>query len=262
MKKLLYLLILLSQGSKIQGQIMSQTTPVKRTNALSLGAGISFNRLKNETSSPLIFSGVGIPIHLTYGRESAVSKQQIQLLYQSSTLKSPFDFELDEQGGHLMYGYLRKVKSFNKMTLLLGGEVHTQGAFWDAPKEGNNTSGMLMHLVNLSSELDYTVGQHRIEAQLSIAVLGVSHLRPMNNGGKSFGQFSEGNYLTALLRNTQLETLPDYLNTTLRLGYTPILRGQRFQWRVDYCGHFYRFKQRQFFGVLQHQLTTSLSFIF
>lgn len=263
MKKLLFLLILTLPNVKILGQTAAENAPAiastKSIRTLSLSVGLSHTALKTEVISPLIFSGTGTPLSLTYRRESARFKQCVQLQYQSPTLKSPFDFRMTALDVFLGYGYLRKVKSFSKMNLYVGGEVQVMGSFRQMPQVGgNNTQAVVLNGLNLSSLLDYSLGAHLLEAQVSVAALSYN-LRTKDN--LKIGA-SEENFSQLIAFGAYLETLPNYLNTSLLLSYVPPLKLKHLRWRVDYWGNFQRFQQRQYMGVLQNQISTSLTYQF
>lgn len=263
MKKLLFLLVLVLPNIKIFGQAVAENTRLnvatKPVHALSLSVGLSHTALKTEVISPLIFSGTGVPLSLTYRRESAKSKQYVQLQYQSPTLKSPFDFRMTALDVFLGYGYLRKVKSFPKMNLYVGGELQIMGSFRQMPQAGsNNTQAVMLNGLNLSSLLAYSLGAHLLEAQISVAALSYN-LRTKDNF--KIGAFEE-NFSQFVDFGAYLETVPNYLNTSLRLSYIPPLKSKHWRWRVDYWGNFQRFQQRQYMGVLQNQISTSLTYQF
>jgi hypothetical protein len=260
MKKSLCIIFLWSLVlTQIMGQATAEMPLSKPVHSLSLGVGLSHTALKTEVISPLIFSGTGFPFSLAYRRESVKSKQYAQLLYQSPTLHSPFDLRMNALDAFLLYGYLRKVKSFNKMNLFVGGEVQVMGSFRQMPQVGgNNDQGIMLNGLNLSSILTYSLNAHTFEAQVSIAALSYNLRTKDNNKIGAFEQsFSE------LVRfGAYVETLPNYLNTSLRMSYIPPLKSKHFRWRLDYWGNFQRFKQRQYMGVLQNQISTSLTYQF
>ncbi len=241
----------------IMGQTATENAPVKRANSLSLGVGFSHTALKFETVSPYIFTGVGVPFQLTYRRNSAVSKQSIELGYQSQTLKSPFGFKVVELGGQLSYSYLRRVKNSNKMNVFVGGSVRVSGVNRTMPQGLNNASTVVLSALHVSSLADYAVGKHRFEGQLSLAVLGYN-LRPYNNLKGDFTETLWGNFTT----NSRLETPPQYLDVFWRLGYFVPTNSKHFHWRFDYLGNYCGFQQRQFLGTLTHQFSTSFTYQF
>lgn len=257
MKKLFYFLILLTQFNKIYGQTTTTIAPTKPFHSVSIGVGISHTAMKNKTVSSLIFSGYGVPFHLTYRRESNVSKQYVQILYQAQSLKSPFGFTSEEVGGHLLYGYLRKVKSYEKAAVYLGGEIQIQGVYRNMPVNPNNDYLTILNSLNLSGSISYKLEKHLLEAQISVAVLGYNMRR-----GSNFSDDIGNGVTDALLPNAKLETLPKYLNTALRLTYFVPTNAPHFRFRFDYSGNYYGFKQAQYFGVLENQLTTSLTYQF
>jgi hypothetical protein len=267
MKKLLFLLVWALPNVKILGQTVAENAPAipttKPVHALGLSVGLSHTALKTEVISPLVFSGTGVPLSLTYRREGAKSKQYVQLQYQSPTLNSPFDFRMTVLDVFLGYGYLRKIKSFPKMNpkmnLYVGGEVQIMGSFRQMPQVGsNNTQAVMLNGLHLSSLLDYSLGEHRLEAHLSVAALSYN-LRTKDNF--KIGAFEE-NFSQLVAFGAYVETLPNYLNTSLRLSYIPPLKSKHWRWRVDYWGNFQRFQQRQYMGVLQNQISTSLTYQF
>jgi hypothetical protein len=258
MKKSLCIIIL---WSLVLTQIMGQATtemPSKPTHSISLGMGLSRTALKMEVISPLIFSGSGMPFHLTYRRESTVSKQYIQLLYQSPTLKSPFDFKMQALDAFFTYGYLRKVKSFSKANLSVGGELQMMGSLRTMPQVINNDQVTMLNSLNITSTVDYAIGKHGFEAQLSIAALGYN-IRTKDNF--KIGAF-EKSFSAFINSESHFETLPKYLNTAFRLSYVPQSNAKHLRWRVDYWGNFQRYNQRQYLGILQNQITTSLTYQF
>lgn len=257
MKKLYFLLILMTIVVKINAQTVSDNPAKKATHSLSLGVGFSSMALKNEAVSPLIFSGVGVPIRLTYRRESATSKQYYELLYQAQNLKSPFGLIVEEQGGHLLYGYLRKLRSYEKAAIYLGGEMHISGVYRNMPVNLNNDFLTILNSINISSSINYKLNKHLFEAQLSLAVLGYN-MRRGNNLSDDIGN----GVTDALWGNARFETLPKYLNTAFRLTYFVPTNAQHFRWQFNYWGNYYGFTQQQYFGVLQHQLTTSFTYQF
>ena len=244
--------------TQLMGQTTAELPPSKPVHSLSLGVGLSHTALKTEVISPLIFSGTGIPLSLTYRRENAVLKSYFQLQYQTPTLNSPFDFRMNALDAFLTNGVLRKVKSFNKMNLYVGCEIQLMGSFRQMPKVVNNDQVIMLMGLNLSSILQYSLGKHLLEAQASIAVLGYNY-RAKDN--LKIGAF-EKTFSEFLRSEAYFETLPKYLNTSLRLSYVPPLKSQHFRWRVDYWGNFQRFNQRQYMGVLQNQITTFLTYQF
>jgi hypothetical protein len=257
MKKLFYLLILSAQFNDMSGQTTTTIAPTRPIHSISLGIGISHTVMKNETLSPLIFSGTDVPFHLTYRRESAVSKQYIQFLYQAQNLKSPFGLTSEEQGGHLLYGYLRKLKSYEKAAIYLGGEMHINGVYRNMPVNPNNDFLTILNSLNISGSMDYQLGKHHLEAQINLTVLGYN-MRRGNNLSDDIGN----GVTDALWANTRFETLPKYVNTALRLTYFVPTNAKHIRWRFDYLGNYYGFTQQQYFGVLQNQLTTSFTYQF
>jgi hypothetical protein len=257
MKKLFYSLILLLTINKISGQTSTGIVLPKTQNALGLSVGLSHTDLKFETVSPYIFSGFATPFQLTYRRENSVSKQSVELGYQSQTLKSPFGFKVVELGGYLSYSYLRKVKNFNKLNLYVGGELRFSGANRTMPQGLNNESTVILSSLNASSLVDYAVGKHRFDAQLSLAVLGYN-LRPDNNLKSNFSETLADNFA----KNGRLETVPQYTNIFWRLGYLVPTNSRHFHWRFDYLGNYCGFQQRQFLGTLTHQFSTSFTYQF
>jgi hypothetical protein len=259
MKKILLILLFLSNGfASAWCQSVVETVPSKPLYSLSLGIGLSHIGLKTEVISPLIFSGTGTSFHFTYRRESAVLKHYIQLQYQAPTLNSPFDFRMNSLDAFLTNGVLRKVKSFDKTNLFVGGEVQIMGSFRQMPQVINNDQVTLLMGLNLSSILEYSLGKHTIEVQASIAVLGYNY-RAKDNF--KIGAFEKS--LSEFLRSeSYFETLPNYLNASLRLSYIPPLNSKHFRWRIDYWGNFQRFNQRQYMGVLQNQISASLTYQF
>jgi hypothetical protein len=259
MKKILLILLFLSNGfASAWCQSAVETVHSKPLHSLSLGVGLSHTALKIEMISPLIFSGTAIPFHLTYRRESIASKQYVQMLYQSPTLNSPFNFRMNTLDAFLLYGYLRKVKSFGKMNLYVGGELQIMGSFRSMPQVINNNQVTLLNGLNISSILDYSIGKHTIEAQLSIAAVGYN-IRAKDN--VKIGAFEE-TFSEFIGSESHLETIPNYLNTSLRLSYIPPLNSNHFRWRLDYWGNFQRYNQRQYMGVLQNQISVSLTYQF
>ncbi len=257
MKKLFYCIILLAQFNKTYTQNTTQNVSSKSIHTISLGIGFSHTAMKNETLSPLIFSGNGVPMHLTYRRESSVSKQYFQVLYQAQNLKSPFGLTSEEQGGHLLYGYLRKVKTYDKTAIYLGGEMLIGGVYRNMPVNPNNDALTILNTLNISSSVDYKLGKHLLSGQLSLAVLGYNMRRGSNLSDDI------GNGVTdALWANAKLETLPKYLNAALRLTYFVPTNAKHFRWQFDYLGNYYGFQQAQYFGVLTHQFTTSFTYQF
>jgi hypothetical protein len=257
MKKLFYFLILLAQFNKMSGQNTTENARPKPINALSLSVEISHTALKFETVSPFIFSGIATPLQLSYRRENTVSKQSVELGYQSQTLKSPFGYRVVELGGHLFYSYLRKIENYNKSNIFVGGQLYLSGANRTMPEGLNNESTVIMSSLNVSSLADYAVGKHRFEAQLSLAILGYN-LRPDNN---IKGNFTEG-LADNFIANGRLETLPRYTNVFWRLGYLVPTNARHFHWRFDYLGNYCGFQQRQYLGTLTHQFSTSLTYQF
>ena len=243
--------------TQIMGQATAETLP-KPARSISLGMGLSRTALKMEMISPLIFSGSGVPFHLTYRRESTVYKQYIQLLYQAPALKSPFSFKMQALDAFFTYGYLRKVKSFSKAHLYVGCELQMMGSLRTMPQVINNDHVTMLNSLNISSIVDYAVGKHGFEAQLSIAALGYN-IRSKDNF--KIGAF-EKSFSAFINSESHLETLPKYLNTAFRLSYVPPSNAKHLRWRVDYWGNFQRYSQRQYLGVLQNQITTSLTYQF
>jgi hypothetical protein len=259
MKKILLIFLLLSNDfGSAWCQPVVETVPSKPLHSLSLGVGLSHTALKMEVISPLIFSGTAIPFYFIYRRESMASKQYVQVLYQSPTLNSPFNFRMNALDAFLLYGYLRKVKSFAKMNLYIGGELQIMGSFRSMPQVINNNQVTLLNGLNISSILDYSIGKHTIEAQLSIAVLGYN-IRAKDN--VKIGAFEE-TFSEFIGSESHLETIPNYLNTSLRLSYIPPLNSKHLRWRLDYWGNFQRYNQRQYMGVLQNQISASLTYQF
>jgi hypothetical protein len=259
MKKILLILLFLSNGfASAWCQSLIETMPSKPVHSLSLGVGLSHTGLKNETVSSLIFSTVGLPMHLTYRRESTVSRQYAQLQFLSQTLESPFKFMMEDVGGHLSYGYLRRIKSSTSMNIFLGGECQVQGA---GRRMLNNINVprliTLFNSLHLAGMMDYSIGKHKFEGQLNVALLGYN-LRAGNNLSDAF----VSDLFDALGTRGKFETLPNYLNLAWRLSYIPFVSTRHIQWRVDYWGNFHRFNKGQYLGVLHNQLTTSLTYKF
>lgn len=257
MKNLLYFLILLTQTDKIWGQTPTINAPAKPIHSLSVGIGLSHTAMKNKAISPLIFSGIGLPISLTYRRQSAVSKQYAQILYQSQNLKSPFDLTSEELGGHLLYGYLRKVKTYQNGAFYLGGELQINGVYRNMPVNLNNDFLTVLNFLSVSGSMDYKLGKHLLSAQISLAVLGYN-MRRGNNLSDDIGN----GVTDALWANAKLETLPKFVNTALRLTYFVPTTAKHVRWRFDYLGNYYGFTQQQYFGVLNNQLTASFTYQF
>lgn len=258
MKKLLYCFILLSQSGEILGQNVSTIdAPSQPAHSLSLSVGVSRTSLKFETVSSNIFKGTAAPLQLTYRRNSGVSRQSIELSYQSQTLKTSFGFKIVELGGHLSYGYLRKVKNFDKMNVFVGGSVRFSGANRKMPQGSNSESTVISSALNVSSLAEYAIGKHRFEGQLSLAVLGYN-LRPYNNLNRN----SEETFWDNFSMNARLETIPQYFDVFWRLGYFVPTTSRHFQWRFDYLSNYCGFQQRQYLGTLTHQLTTSFTYQF
>jgi hypothetical protein len=259
MKKSLCIIFLWSFGlTQIMGQATTEM-PAKPTHSISLGVGFSHTAMKITTISPLILKGVGVPLHLTYRRENTVSKHFVQLLFRQQTSKSPFGFDFTEQGGHLIYGYLRKVKSGDKLGVYLGGELQIQGVNGLTKKGYNSEVFLVLNGLNISSLVDYRLGKHFFEAQIALTALAYNR-RPDTNLGRNFGKTAEDG--VGLFTDARFEYPPQYLNTSLRLSYLPVLTAKHLQWRLDYWGSFYRFNPQQKYAVLQHQLMTSLTYKF
>jgi hypothetical protein len=257
MKKFFYFLILLLQFNKMSGQNTTKDALSKSIKSLSLGIGISQTALKNKAISPLIFSGTGVPFYLTFRRESAVYKSYFQFSYQAQKLKSPFGLTSEEQGGHLLDCYLRKVKSYKNAAIYLGGEIQISGVYRNMPINPNNDFLTVLNSLSLSGSMDYQLGKHHLEAQVNFAVLGYN-MRRGNNLSDDIGN----GVTDALFPNAKLETVPKYLNTALRLTYLVPTNAKHVRWRFDYLGNYYGFTKQQYFGVLQNQLTTSFTYQF
>jgi Peptidase family S41 len=72
MKKILLILLFLSSGfASAWCQSVVDTVPSKSVHSLSLGFVVSHTALKDETVSPLIFSGIRFPLNLTLGSRGA-----------------------------------------------------------------------------------------------------------------------------------------------------------------------------------------------
>jgi hypothetical protein len=257
MKKLFYCLILLLQFNKTDGQNTTVNQPSKHISSISLGVGISHTAFKNKAISPNIFSGTGVPFYLTVRRESAVYKHYFQVMYQTQNLKSPFGLTSEEQGGHLLNGYLRKIKSYPNSTIYLGAEIQISGVYRNMPINPNNDFLTVLNTLSLSSSMDYKLGKQQLEAQINIAVLGYN-MRRGNNLSDDIGN----GVTDALFPNAKLETIPKYLNTALRLTYFVPTNAPHVRWRFDYWGNYYGFTKQQYFGVLQNQLTTAFTYQF
>lgn len=239
------------------GQTTTEKPTLKPLHAMSMGVGVSHTALKLETVSPLIFSGIGIPLQLTYRREKPVSRQTIQLSFQSQTLKSPFGFQLVEVGGHLSYSYVRRVKSFSTTNVYLGGEFAISGRDRTMPQGLNNASTTLINALKLVGLADFRQVKHRFETQLSLAVLGYNQ-RPNNNfSGDSYGSFFKD-----FKSNARLEVPPQYMDVSFGVAYFVPTTAKHFSWRFDYWGNYSGFQQRQYLGVLTHQLMTSITYQF
>jgi hypothetical protein len=257
MKKLFYFLILLAQFNKISGQNTTNDALSKPIKSLSLGIGISQTAMKNKTLSPLIFSGTGVPFYLTFRQERAGFKTYLQFSYQAQKLKSPFGLTSEEQGGHILNGYLRKIKAYEKSAIYLGAEIQISGVYRNMPVNLNNDFLTVLNSLNLSGLMDYKLRKHHLEAQINLAVLGYNTRRGNNLSDDI------GNGVTdALWANARFETLPKYVNAALRLTYFVPSNAQHVRWQFDYLSNYYGFTQQQYFGVLQHQLTTSFTYQF
>jgi hypothetical protein len=257
MKKLYFLILLMTIVIKINAQTASDNPPKKATFNLSLGVGFSSMSLKNETVSPLIFSGTGALFHLTGRRDGALWKSYFQLLYQRPTLKSPFETPIEMVGGHLLQGYLRQIKKGENLRFFVGSEVQFQGVAYEMPTSLNSNFRTFLSSLNLTGQMEYTLKKHRIEAQIGLTALGFN-ARPDNN----FSVRASDDTFISWAASGKLETLPNYLNSTWRLSFYPLSISKRFGWRLDYVGNYYGFKQQQFFGVVQHQVSTSLNYQF
>jgi hypothetical protein len=115
----------------------------------------------------------------------------------------------------------------------------------------------LFNSLHLAGMMDYSIGKHKFEGQLNMALLGYN-LRAGNNLSDAF----VSDLFDALGTRGKFETLPNYLNLAWRLSYIPFVSTRHIQWRVDYWGNFHRFNKGQYLGVLHNQLTTSLTYKF
>jgi hypothetical protein len=258
MKKILLILLFLSNGfASAWCQSVVDSVPSKPVHSLSLGLVVSHTALKDETVSPLIFSGIRFPLNLTYRRESVVSKQYFQLYYQSVGLTTTTNFNLNQESGGLVYGYLRRLKSWKKTNLFVGAEIQLQGFKRDYIPASNSASMVLLNAFNLTGLVDYLLEKHKFEAQITLTAIGYN-IRPMSN---FFDNIADSRFKT-FLDSGKFESIPDYLNASFGFSYQPPTTSKHIRWRFDYWGNFYQFKQQQYFGVLQNQLTTSFTYQF
>ncbi len=256
MKKLRSVLIFLSISLNLLAQKTTELRP-KPVHSLGLGVGLSHTALKNSSISPLIFSGLGAPLHLTYRRESAKTKHYLQVQYQAQNLKSPFGFSIEEMGGHLIYGYLKKIKSHEKTTFYVGGNLQIQGVQRTMPQGQNNYSLMVLSTLNISGSMNYTLNKHLFEAQISVSTFGYNLWT-----GNSFNRNMDDGFFKTLPQNAQFQLPPNYLNASLRVSYFLPTASPHWRCRVDYWGNYYGFKERRFSDVLHNQLTTSVVYQF
>ena len=257
MKKSLCFPIFLLFSFKIMGQTLPVLASSKAVYSVGLGIGLGYTALKNETISPLIFTGFGAPISLTYRRESAISRQFLQLQYQAQTIQSPFDLPIEEVGGHLIFSYLRRIKSSAKSRFFWGAELRLEGVDRQMPKSLNSAFTVSLNSLNVNGLWDFSMGKNQFESEISVAVLGYN----LRSGSNLSGVF-DVSFFDYLKSNARFETLPKYLNATLRIAYFVPTNAKHFLWRVDYSGNYLGFKQRQYFGVLRNQISTSLTYQF
>jgi hypothetical protein len=246
--------------SLVLTQIMGQATaemPSKPVHSLSLGVGLTQIALKNETVSPLIFKGFGVPFSLTYRREKEASKHYFQLFYQSLSPTSSNNFTLNHESGGVIYGYLKRMKSWEKTHLFVGGEIQLQGFQRDYSPASNTTHMMLLNGFNVTGLMDYGLKNHKFQAQITLTGLGFN-IRPKRN---LYDNVVDSRFKTFVASGI-FESIPNYLNASLRLSYLPPTVSKHIRWRFDYWGNFHRFKKPQYLGSLQNQVTTSLTYQF
>lgn len=253
MKKLFFVLVLLSSEINVKAQASAN----KNRLSLSVGVGLNYTALKNEIISPLIFSNVGVPVQLTLRGEGSSSKNYVQIFFQSQTLTSPFNRPIEEIGGHYLYGHLRKVKTWKNARFWVGGELQTQVVNRNMPTSINSNFLVFLNTLNLTGQLEYELERHRFEGQITLTALGYN-IRPSNNFNV---RATEGTFIS-FLGSGELETLPKYVSGSLRLSYLPPSTAKHFRWQIDYVGAYSGFNDLRYFGVLQHQLISNLTYQF
>ncbi|TAE40624.1 MAG: hypothetical protein EAZ70_03690 [Runella slithyformis] len=257
MKELLTFILLITHISLIKAQDTSRVLTQKPINTLDLGIGLGYTALQSKIISPFVFEGFGVPFHLTYRQKKRLKKQYIQVLFQNQALNSPFNARMDYTTGHLLYGYLRQVKKWQNGSLFLGGEWQTQISNRVIPNFINAQFFSVLHSLNFAGQLEYHLKKHQIEAQVALAVLGK---RPDSNFITTISDPKDNAW--SYMTSGKVETLPQYFNGTVRLTYCPPSRLKFLRWRFEYVGNYHQFRQYNFFGVLQHQLLTSLTYQF
>jgi XisI protein len=257
MKNLLFSLVLTLNFAQTKAQSLPKDSLNKVIHNLGVGVGLSHTALQYQTVSPLIFNGLGVPVTINYKQEKPRSKEYIHVLVLNQSLKSPFNNTLDDLGVYLLYGYLRQLRAKGNNRFLLGGEFQFQGNFRQIRNFINTEYGVLLSGLNLTGQWEHRFKNHRIEAQLGIALVGFNR-RP----GKNFDVRAADRSFFTEYGLGKFETIFDYLNGSLRVSYSPVLKAKHIAWQIDYVGSVYTSKQPQFLGVIQNQLSTSLNFQF
>lgn len=259
MKLILYLFVGLCLSSQpVFGRSTTDSAGTKAQSSLSLGLGLNVTSLRNETISPLIHSGLGVPASLAYRREAARTKQYVQLTFINHSLTSRFGNATDELRSGLGYTYLRRTNEWQRTNLYAGVEIATQFAIRTNPFGANNISGESLNSANATALMDYVINRHKVEAQVAVSVVGYN-IRTRTNG--YLGSATEGTF-NGVISTGHWESLPAFLNGYVRLTYIAPTSSPHFGCRFDYTGSFNRFRQQQYLGIAQNQLTVSLIYRF
>ena len=239
----------------ITSNLFGQTDSTSKKNEVGFGLGLYQASMKNVLVWELLHCGAEFPSFQVYFRRSGLKNfHNVQVTYSNLRLYSPFkqNFTKDLRPT-LSYTYLRKLsKPYKPISYYLGTSFFAYASFRDVRFNNediaNNYNTEYTSMVSLSAMTQYKLGKNQFEAQLNFGVL-------------SFNRRT--GYANRVVKETnwQLQTLPDFMQYSLRIAYTRNL-AKRFNIRIEYAYQFHSFKTPEYLGYSNNLLFVSTNFKF
>ncbi len=216
-----------------------------------IGTGYAYSALKNETFSPLIQSGSGLPVQVFYRQSTAQRKLHGQFYYSSLSLTSDFDaLTTDEQNYQFQFAdHYRLGKRQRKITTWVGFVIDAQAVqrSFSSPNgngsAGNNSSDEGFFSFNPSVLFENKIRNNAISLQIWFSAVAyviwpAKGIDQIDSKVMSIGSFSK---------------------TEARLSYSKYL-SPRWEGRIDGQFQFYALTIDQTLYKINSQVIASIAY--
>ncbi|MEE9439266.1 MAG: hypothetical protein V3V14_09730 [Saprospiraceae bacterium] len=210
-------------------------SPLKIINKITIQSGASYLALKDQTFSPIVFSGVIPSIRLGFNQNRYNEKlwnTDISLSYGNIDYKNKY-FKSTFIAAQFTFNYLWKIRSFKNSKIFLGGQFKSVLNLLDY--DGFNSAGWFT-AQQLEPILIYTYaisGRQSISGQFSYPIMSLVS-RPSYAGIDEFVVVNSDNVPKILYSRMKLYSLNKLINPNIELKYSYTLKRSIFSISANY----------------------------